>query len=278
MKLLNLHHIYIHHILDMVLCVICARLLAGEIVEGAANMTKEQICNKIVDISNLFILTSAHLCFNYCIPNCWHTGWALEPKADSYFYTFLLKKKKKTSLPTTSNSTTMTCDAFPAEWMEKHSHVLTSLLCETRGSGLEKEREPTAEAACECFFDSLSKVFYSIAAVRIRKEGIVQVCVFIPWSECVHVSNRNNKLIEPRPRGGWRASRLTPHASQVHLETEGRGSLGGCCCHESFLSLLLSVRAFFFFCYPCSCFTDPNAHRRGLSSRGGLVHPGIMLH
>lgn len=144
---MNLHHIYIHHILDIVLCFVRAQLPVGEIVEGAANMTKEQICNKIIHIRNLFILTSAHLCFNYCIPNCWHTGWALEPKADSYFYTFLLKKKtKKTHPPTTSNSTTMNYDAFPAEWMEKHSHVLTSLLCETRGSGLENEREPIAEA------------------------------------------------------------------------------------------------------------------------------------
>lgn len=67
----------------------------------------------------------------------------------------------------------MKYDAFPAEWMEKHSHVLTSLLCVTRGSGLEKEREPIAD--------------------HTQKEGIVQLCVFTPWSKCVHVSDRSNE-------------------------------------------------------------------------------------
>lgn len=62
--------------------------------------------------SNLFIfnIKSTHLYLNPCIPKCWHTRWALELPADSYFYTFLLKKH---DCPPTMNY-----DAFPAEWME----------------------------------------------------------------------------------------------------------------------------------------------------------------
>lgn len=62
--------------------------------------------------SSLFIFAfkSTHLYFNLCIPKCWPARWALEPAADSYFYTFLLKKH--------DGPPTMNYDAFPAEWME----------------------------------------------------------------------------------------------------------------------------------------------------------------
>lgn len=133
--------------------------LVGEVVVSAADITKEQFSNKFITTnSSFFILKSAHVFFKHYISNC-HTGWAPEPKADSYFYIFLLKKKKITppTTTTTSNNTTMNDDAFPAEWMEKHCHVLTSPLCKTRGSALEKEREPTAEGTCGSNFFFLSK-------------------------------------------------------------------------------------------------------------------------
>lgn len=62
--------------------------------------------------STLFIfdIKSTHLYSNLYIPTCWHTRWALEPPAHSYFYTFLLKKH--------DSPPTMNYDAFPAEWME----------------------------------------------------------------------------------------------------------------------------------------------------------------
>lgn len=68
------------------------QLLVGEVVVSAADITKEQFSNKFVTIALFLILKSAHVFFKHYISNC-HTGWAPEPKADSYFYIFLLKKK-----------------------------------------------------------------------------------------------------------------------------------------------------------------------------------------
>ena len=57
-----------------------------------------------------FNIKPTHLYFNLCIPECWHARLALEPPANSYFYTFLLKKH--------DSPPTMNYDAFPGEWME----------------------------------------------------------------------------------------------------------------------------------------------------------------
>lgn len=86
----------LHHIgtLDSVLHFMHGQLLVGEVVVGAADITKQHISNKFMTTIALF-LSSNNLFFKHYIPNCWHTGWAPEPKADSYFYIFLLKKKKK---------------------------------------------------------------------------------------------------------------------------------------------------------------------------------------
>lgn len=168
----------------------------------------------------------------------------------------------------------MTDDAFPAEWMEKHCHVLTSRLSKTRGSALEKEREPIAEARCGSIFIYffLSKWFYSIAAVRTNHRNKW----WFSFVYSLHGPNVCTSLIgtinRDKAEASWWAVGvgLMPHRSTWKLKVGG--VQGNAVAKRA--SCLYSYQRFFF-PPPCWCFHNDSAHRRGPSKLGGLGTPEI---
>lgn len=272
----NLHHIWT---LDSVLHFTHGQLLVGEVVVGAVDVMWKQISDKFISTNSFYIiLKSIHVPFKHHIPNCWHVAWTQEPKADSYFYIFLLKKKRvtppSTTTTTTSNNTTMTDDAFPAEWMEKHCHVLTSPLFKTRGSALEKEREPIAEARCGSIF-----IFFLIQMILFHcsRQNKSRNKWWFSFVYSLHGPNVCTYLIgtinRDKAEASWWVVAIGLMPRRFTWKLKVGGVQGNAVAKRA--SCLFSYQRFFF--SPCWCFNNDSAHRRGPSELGGLASPEIWM-
>lgn len=168
----------------------------------------------------------------HCIPKCWHRSRVLESPANSYFYIFLLKKKKKTWQSPHNELWCISCRVGG-----KQCHVLTSLSCKTWGSGLAEEQGADNRNRALIVFVHLFMCIKYLIFIRwcVCCTNTSRVTFAFDWT-CLCGPDYSDRNKTKDLVVGW-AHALYLH--QLHV--------------QSFLSSLVSGRFLFFFHFVLFC-------------------------